>query len=260
MQLAAIPALQDNYIWVLHSEHAAVAVDPGVAAPVRGWLAATGRRLTAILVTHHHLDHTGGIAELVKRYQVPVIGPAHERQPIPHLSQPLQDDDLIELPGLGVEMTAIAVPGHTLGATALYGAGVVLTGDTLFSAGCGRLFEGTPAMMHDSLQRLAALPGDTQVCCGHEYTQSNLAFARSVEPDNAAVLEHALLVKQQRAAGKPSLPSTLALELRINPFLRCEEPAVRAAAEAQAQQSLADARSVFAALRHWKDHYRAPLH
>lgn len=252
--LSAIPAFTDNYLWLLSRDGDAVIVDPGDAAPVQRALDERGLRLRAILVTHWHPDHIGGIPALRARHDVPVYGPRAEAAKIRTLTQPLDDGDRVALPGLDLQV--LAVPGHTLGHIAYYAPGLLLCGDTLFSAGCGRLFEGTPAQMHASLTRLAALPPETPAYCTHEYTEANLAFALAVEPDNLALRDHASAVRVLRARGEPSLPTTLALERAINPFLRCDIAAVRNAAAAQAGQSLHDEAAVFAALRRWKDGFR----
>lgn len=219
------------------------------------WLESRGLRLGAIVVTHHHWDHTHGIGGLRARWPVAVHGPAHERQPIEALSNPLKDGDSLQLECIEAGFQVIDIPGHTLGHIALHGEGCVFSGDTLFSAGCGRLFEGSAQQMHTSLQRLAALPGDTQVYCGHEYTEANLAFSLAVEPDNPDARQQLERVRTLRQSGLPSLPSSIGMEHRINPFMRCEVPGVRQAASNTEGKPLGDATSVFAALRRWKDHF-----
>jgi hydroxyacylglutathione hydrolase len=259
MNLVALPAFADNYIWMLHDDHLAWVVDPGDAAPVIAALDARGLALAGILVTHHHPDHVGGVDELRPRLALtggPVHGPANERIPEPCVRH--AEGDLVEL--LGHRFEVLEVPGHTAGHIAYLqrdaaGQALLFCGDTLFSAGCGRLFEGTPAQMQHSLARLAALPSGTRVCCTHEYTLSNLRFAAAVEPDNAAISSHAGACELQRKAGQPTLPSSIGLELEINPFLRCDRPAVIAAARAQGAVD-DDAISVFAALREWKNRFR----
>jgi hydroxyacylglutathione hydrolase len=249
-----VPAFEDNYIWLLRSsEHVAV-VDPGDAQPVIQALERERLRPAAVLCTHHHRDHVGGVGELAARYGMPVFGPAREQ--IPFVTRPLDDGDRVDLPELGLRLEALATPGHTLGQINYFGHGMLFCGDTLFSAGCGRLFEGTPAQMHASLSRLAALPPETQVYCGHEYTAANLRFAQAVEPDNADVREHTERVRQWRSSGLPSLPSTIGLERRINPFLRCAETSVRQAAQARAGATFSSALEVFATVRRWKDEFR----
>ena len=256
MNLSALPAFADNYIWMLHDGTQAVVVDPGDAAPVLQALQAQGLQLAAILVTHHHADHVGGVDALRPHLQGPVWGPAHENIPKPYT--PLNDGDVLTV--LGRRFQVIDVPGHTAGHIAYFQldeaeAPLLFCGDTLFSAGCGRLFEGTPAQMQHSLSRLAALPGDTRVCCTHEYTLSNLKFAAAVEPGNDQRAQYHVRCETLRAQGLPTLPSSIALERQVNPFLRCEAPEVVAAARAQGAAN-DDVVSVLAALREWKNRYR----
>ena len=260
MNLLALPAFADNYIWMLHDGQRAVVVDPGDAAPVHAKLDELKLELASILVTHHHPDHVGGIDDLRGRLHGPVVGPARER--IPQPCQALLDGDEVNV--LGLRFVVIDVPGHTAGHIAYQqvptdgqplAAPLLFCGDTLFSGGCGRLFEGTPAQMAASLARLSALPGDSRVCCTHEYTLSNLRFARAVEPDNAALAAYTLRCQSLRDTGQPTLPSSVAQEQAINPFLRCSEPAVQAAARTQDAAAL-DAVGVFAALREWKNNYQ----
>lgn len=245
-----IPAFKDNYIWLLRKGAAAVVVDPGDAGPVLEVLGREGLALTAIVITHHHADHQGGVAGLLAHYPATVFGPADES--ITGLSRPLRGGETITLPGLGVAFAVIAVPGHTLGHLAYHGAGALFCGDTLFGAGCGRVFEGTMAQMLASLERLAALPGDTAVYCAHEYTQANLRFALAADPGNRLLQQRASEVAALRAAGRASVPSTLAQEKATNPFLRCSDPALVASAQRRVAQATSPL-EVFTALREWKN-------
>ncbi len=266
--IVPIPAFVDNYIWMLVERSAAspstkrrcIVVDPGDAAPVEAVLAAQALTLSAILITHHHADHTGGIAALTALRSIPVLGPKAEA--IAGVTHPLAEGDVVALqPWLTTEAAAstlrvIEIPGHTRGHIAYVGDGFVLCGDTLFAAGCGRLFEGTPAQMYASLQRLAALPPATKVYCTHEYTLSNLRFATVVEPDNEALIARSFSDAETRARNEPTLPSTIERELATNPFLRCEQPNVREHAARHAGQSLSDPVSVFTTIRSHKDVFR----
>jgi hydroxyacylglutathione hydrolase len=256
MKLLALPAFSDNYIWMLHDGLQALVVDPGESAPAVHALDALGLVLAGILVTHHHADHVGGLSELRARLQGPVYGPA--REDIPQPFTPLNDGDHIEL--MGCRFEVIDVPGHTAGHVAFFhapadDAPILFCGDTLFSGGCGRLFEGTPAQMHTSLSRLAALPGNTRVCCAHEYTLSNLKFARAVEPRNTDLQAYTAHCESLRAQGQATLPSSIAQEQRINPFMRCDQQDVVQAARAQGAASNSET-DVLATLRQWKNNFR----
>ena len=285
-----VPAFKDNYVWLLarDDEHghagnrSAAVVDPGDAAPVEAALAERGLTLRAILLTHHHPDHVGGVRALLdarRGQDVVVYGPAGEA--IDGVTQPLKGGDRIALDALGLRFEVIDIPGHTRGHIAYFGGPAAITndgpndalkrdangdaheddghmlfcGDTLFAAGCGRLFEGTPQQMHASLSRLAALPSHTRVYCGHEYTVANLRFARAVEPDSAALIARERAAIATRERGAPTLPSTIALERATNPFLRSDEPAVRKAADAKRPGAGASAIETFTAIRQWKDSF-----
>ena len=258
MNLEPLPAFNDNYIWMLHDGAQALVVDPGDAEPVLRTLQTRGLQLAAILVTHHHGDHTGGIATLKAATGATVYGTGGEG--IAGLDHALQGGEVLQVMGLSIDV--IATPGHTRAHVAYWlslqsvpgQSPILFCGDTLFSAGCGRLFEGTPAQMYQSLLRLAALPGNTRICCAHEYTLSNLRFAHAVEPGNAALNTYRQHCEHLRSAGHPTLPSTLAQETTINPYLRCQHPAVRAAAQGYDAQAQTDAQ-VFAALRRWKNEF-----
>ncbi len=251
MHIIPLPAFRDNYIWLIHDDRHAVAVDPGDAAPVLDYLSAHGLTLSAVLVTHHHADHVGGLAALLKAWPVPVFGPASER--IAGVSNPLSDGDNVTLPGLGLKLTVLDVPAHTAGHIAYHAPGLLFCGDTLFSAGCGRLFEGTAEQLEKALSRLAALDGDTRVYCTHEYTLSNLAFARAADPDNPERDRYAAHCETLRAKGRPTLPSTIALEKDINPFLRTSEPSVIKAVSEHTGKTPESPLDCLRALRTWKD-------
>ncbi|MGG2396962.1 hydroxyacylglutathione hydrolase [Pseudomonas sp. SH1-B] len=256
IQIDALPAFNDNYLWLLQepSSKRCAVVDPGDAASVLAWLEAhPGWQLCDILITHHHFDHVGGVETLKKATGARVAGPAAEKIPARELD--LGDNDEIEV--LGLRFQVMAVPGHTLGHIAYYNADqhLLFCGDTLFAGGCGRLFEGTPQQMHDSLSRLAALPAATQVYCTHEYTLSNLRFAHAVEPNNPRLNERLDEVTRWRDADRISLPSSIELELATNPFLRTGEPAIIAATTDREGRQLGEPSAVFASLRAWKDKF-----
>jgi hydroxyacylglutathione hydrolase len=260
VNIQAIPTVQflhafaDNYIWLLHNGSRVIVVDPGDAAPVLHYLADERADLAGILITHHHGDHIGGISALLARHPAPVFGPAIEA--IDGITQPLREGDNVRLPGFPTELQALEVPGHTRGHLAYYGFGALFCGDTLFGCGCGRLFEGTAQQMWASLNKLAALPPETRIFCAHEYTQSNIRFALAVEPDNGALHERARHVAHLLADNQATVPLTLAEELQTNPFLRCKQPEVIAAAERHCGRTLTNPAEVFAILREWKNGFR----
>ncbi len=255
MYLIPVPAFTDNYLWLLHDGRRALVVDPGDAGPVLQALAQHGLALASILVTHHHPDHTGGVAALREATGAPVYGP--ETESIPEPFTPLKEGDTVQ--ALGLNFQVMDVPGHTAGHIAFYapdvdGQPLLFCGDTLFSGGCGRLFEGTPAQMLASLDKLAALPGSTRVCCTHEYTLANLRFALAAEPGNAELAAYQAHCLRLREQGLPTLPSTIAQEQLINPFLRTRQASLVAAAQ-RLDASAHDDIAVFAALRQWKNQF-----
>lgn len=260
IHLRPIPALSDNYIWLFDDGQYAAVVDPGEAEPVLSVLHERGLSLQTIVVTHHHADHTGGIAALQAQTNAKVFGPANES--IEGVDMRLAGGAKLAL--LGMPCEVIDVPGHTAGHIAFYlpevpleqgVQSVLFCGDTLFSAGCGRLFEGTPEQMLQSLDALAQLPGNTLVCAAHEYTLSNLRFARAVEPLNAAIEAAVIDTEALRQQGLPSLPSVLQREKEINPFLRSRLASVRQAVQAQTESVCVSDAQWFAGLRAWKDRF-----
>ena len=256
MYLIPVPAFEDNYLWLLHDGKHALVVDPGDAQPVLQALEQHGLQLASILVTHHHADHTGGVAALRQACGATVYGPATEDIPKPYT--PLKGGDTVT--ALGVAFKVLEVPGHTAGHIAFYAAEVngkplLFCGDTLFSGGCGRLFEGTPAQMLASLDKLAALPGNTVVCCTHEYTLANLRFAMAVEPGNADLAAYQAQCIAAREQGLPTLPTSIAQELRVNPFLRTRQATIMAAARRH-DASAHDDETYFAAIRQWKNQFK----
>ncbi len=256
-EIHALAAFNDNYIWVLHNQTHAAVVDPGDAAPVIAYLEQRQLALSAILVTHHHHDHTDGIEALKAcAGQIRVYGPADEG--IAALTDPLQDAEHIEIAAPGLKFEVLGIPGHTRNHIAYYGrnpagCNMVFCGDTMFGCGCGRIFEGTPPQMRQSLARLASLHGSTLLYSAHEYTEANIRFAAAVEPDNPALPAYRAAVARLRAAGQPSLPTTVAEQLAVNPFLRWDSPAVIAAASRRCGRALNQPDAVFAAIREWKN-------
>ena len=253
LQVLPIPAFEDNYLWLIHDGRDAVVVDPGDAVPVEAALRAQRLALRAILVTHSHADHIGGIPALLASRDIPVYGPA--REPVPGLPHAVGDGSRVTLEAPGLVLEVLDVPGHTVGHVAYYGQNRLFCGDTLFACGCGRI-DQPAAVMHASLQRLAALPEDTFVYCTHEYTAANIRFALSVDPDNQDLLRRRDVVTALRDNGQPSLPSTIGDERRCNPFLRGHIDVLRRHAEHAARASLASSGAVFAQLREMKNRYR----
>lgn len=251
LSVEAIPALETNYIWALHNGRDCVIVDPGSPAEPLDWMASKGLDLRAILVTHHHWDHTGGIDGVLSASRVPVWGPRDDR--IGQITHPVSEGDRVELPELDVTLNTLEVPGHTTTHIALHDEERLFSGDTLFSVGCGRMFEGTPEQMVASLDKLADLPGNLQVHCGHEYTLANSRFALEVEPDNERLRERAEEARRLRDAGRITLPSTLEEERAVNPFLRTREAAVIEAASRREPGCGDDPAAVFGVIRRWKD-------
>jgi hydroxyacylglutathione hydrolase len=244
-------AFKDNYVWTIRDASHAVVVDPGDARPVLDYLEQEKLQLAAILNTHHHADHVGGNAALLARVRVPVFGPHDER--IAEVTHRVADGERITLPHFDLAFEVFEIPGHTRTHVAFHGAGMLFCGDTLFAVGCGRLFEGTPQQMHESLSRLARLPDSTKVYCGHEYTLSNIGFARTVDPDNRSLQELEARAQALRDRDEPTLPSTIGTERATNPFLRCADRAVVAAASRYAGRTLGDPVSVLATIREWKN-------
>ena len=257
LRVTPVRAFTDNYIWLIHSPRdpaRVVAVDPGDAKPVERLLAERELTLAGLLITHHHGDHVGGVTELLQERDIPIFGPASET--IPGNPRRLREGEHARFAELELDFAVLDVPGHTAGHIAYVGHGAVFCGDTLFSAGCGRLFEGTPEQMHASLSKLAALPAETLVYCAHEYTLSNLRFGMAVEPHNPAVASYLAHCQQLRARDEATLPSDIRRERNVNPFLRCDEKNVKHAAEAHAARGLQSQPEVFAVIRQWKDSFR----
>ncbi len=256
LQVTAIPAFADNYLWLIHDGRHAVVVDPGDAAPIEAALSSGQLTLAAILLTHHHRDHAGGVTDLLRERDIPVYGPAKEA--IAGVTHHVSEGDNIRLTEPAISLGVLDVPGHTAGHVAYvdHDHGWLFCGDTLFAGGCGRLFEGTAEQMTTSLAKLAALPDATKVYCAHEYTVSNLRFAVAAEPENAAVAERLKQAQAARERGERTVPSTIAEEKLTNPFLRYREPAVVQTLRSQASLVNDDPVVAFAALREWKNAFR----
>jgi hydroxyacylglutathione hydrolase len=255
LNVLTVPAFNDNYLWIIHDGIHAAVVDPGDAAPILAALKSNNLTLVAILTTHHHSDHVGGVATLLKSFDVPVYGPAHD--PIPTVTKPLVENDVVTIDELNLQLSVLEVPGHTLGHIAYVAKeqGWLFCGDTLFAGGCGRLFEGTPAQMLTSLDKLASLPDSTKVYCAHEYTMSNLRFAQAVEPDNQALATRIKAEQAKRDQGIPTVPSNIGLEKSTNPFLRARIPAIAKLLKSEGRINNDEPVAVFAALREWKNNF-----
>lgn len=249
LHIIPIPAFDDNYIWLLRHKNHAVVIDPGDAHPVIEALEKNNLTLSAILITHHHNDHIGGVAKLIEHTGARTYAPKYENFDFKHTA--LVENDVVHLPEINESFRVIWLPGHTLGHIAYYNEQALFCGDTLFSAGCGRLFEGTPEQMLQSLNRLKRLDPATKVYCTHEYTATNIAFALTLEPDNETLIARQATVKQLRNQQLPSIPSTIALELKINPFLRCDQATIWRNSQAKSRDELA----VFTAIRTLRNHY-----
>jgi len=253
LKITALQALKDNYIWLLRDNggpHVAI-IDPGEARPVQEAVIAGNLEPAAILVTHRHYDHVDGITELVANYDIPVYGPANES--IPALTHPMKEGKHVHLEAIAADFQVLDIPGHTAGHIGYYGHGLLFCGDTLFTAGCGKIFDGTAQQLFHSLEKIAALPDKTLIYCAHEYTEENLLFARIVEPGNKAIIQRLEKTRQLRSKGAATVPSTLAEEKQTNPFLRCNVKEVIDTTEQFTGHALNSAEEVFLALRRWRD-------
>jgi hydroxyacylglutathione hydrolase len=251
-KIIPIPAFNDNYIWlIINSQHQAIVIDPGDSTPVLNYCKQKCITLTHILITHHHADHTGGVKELVLASGATVYAP--ENTELTYCDHRLQDQDRIQIPSHELEFIAIATPGHTLDHICYYTFGHLFSGDTLFAGGCGRIFEGTPQMMYQSLQKLCQIPKETRLYCAHEYTLNNLKFAHHIEPDNAVIQQRLASVKQLRQQKQTTLPSIMESEYKTNPFIRCQH--LTDAASRHSGQKVTDPASVFEIIREWKNNF-----
>ena len=256
LQVTAVPAFNDNYLWLIHDQQHALVVDPGVAVPINEALTSLQLELVAILLTHHHADHAGGVSDLVNRWNVPVYGPA--RETIAGVTHRLSENDTITFAQPDITFNVLDVPGHTAGHIAYveHDQHWLFCGDTLFAGGCGRLFEGTAEQMTHSLAKFAALPDDFKVYCAHEYTVSNLRFAVAAEPDNVALVERLKHAQAARERGISTVPSTIGEEKQTNPFLRYREPGIIKTLRHEGRLSQSEPVAAFAALREWKNSFR----
>ncbi len=255
-KIIAIPAFKDNYIWALHSLDGSqvVVVDPGTAEPVLDYLRKNELALSAIFVTHHHWDHSGGVAGLLEHFpDIPVYGPANEK--VEGTTKAVKENDVISLDAFQLEFRVMDIPGHTLGHIAFVGPSLLFCGDTLFSCGCGRIFEGTPSQMYHSLEKIKNLNKNTLIYCGHEYTLANIAFAQTVTPHNKALTKRLMEVKDLRAQNLPSLPVSLQVECDTNPFLRCKETEIMDAVQNHSHTKLTTSVDIFTHLREWKNNF-----
>ncbi len=253
LMISPIPAFSDNYIWAIHNHRGCVVVDPGDASPVLNYIEQNQLNLEAILCTHHHRDHVGGIDRLCQNFPVPVYGPTREAKDI--VNTPLREGDTLHLLDSMLGLTVLDIPGHTLGHIAFYNDDWLFCGDTLFAGGCGRLFEGTALQLFNSLQKLAALPEQTLVFCAHEYTFENLTFARIVEPSNPLLRSRYKQVEMMHSANAITLPSSIALEKNTNPFLRCRVPEIIRNVQNNSAVFQEDPVIIFSNLRKWRDDF-----
>ena len=255
IKIYQVNALTDNYIWIIVNtrQQSALIVDPGDATPALAFLKQYQLELKGILITHHHWDHVNGVGDILQHYPVPVLGGSLSQLPL--LTHKFKDGEVISVDACFPQYQVLAIPGHTLDHIAYYADNSLFCGDTLFGAGCGRLFEGTAEQMYASLQKITSLPEQTEIYCAHEYTLNNLVFAETVEPDNQNIKQRIEKTKTLRKNNLPSLPSLLLEEKQSNPFLRCEIPAVIQQTERHSQRSLKQPVDVFTALRQWKDHF-----